>query len=75
MFMKKGYCRCNGKMCRHLKVEYGKGYGVGYCKKKTKWNTEVFVIRNEKTGKPKNFYVQKNAPVSDIKAPIWCPKK
>ena len=68
MFMKKGYCRCDGKMCRHLRVEDG----IGLCvHPKARF---VNIIRNPKTGKPKNFRVQKNTPISDIKAPLDCPK-
>ena len=74
MFVKKGYCRWDGKLCKHLKLQYGEGFCNGYCKKKTKWYTNVFFIVSEKTGRPKDFYVHKNAPISNIKAPSWCPK-
>ena len=66
--VKEGYCRCDGRKCRHLKVKEG----VGYCKREIKYRGKHWsVLRNEKTGYPKNISSDRNI---DIRAPKWCPK-
>ena len=68
MFVKKGYCRFAGRKCRHLKVKDG----VGECQKRRKnWLCRDAVIRDAKTGNPKNI---PNDKYCNIKAPKWCHK-
>jgi len=62
LFVRKGYCRCDGKKCRRFKVKNG----IGECN-----HLHGGVIRNEKTGYPKNV---SSDPKVNIKAPKWCPK-
>jgi len=66
--VQKGYCRFCGSKCRHFKVKDGEGY----CKKERRYNGDCSsVLRNEKTGNPKNISSDKNV---NIKAPWWCSK-
>ena len=68
LFVEKGYCRFCGSKCRHLKVKDREGY----CKRVRRfYGWYVSVLRNEKTGKPKNISSDANI---NIKAPSWCPK-
>ena len=66
--VKEGYCRCDGRKCRHMRIgTKGKGAGKAWCKKTY---TYRYIVDDENN----IIRVTKNKE-KDIEAPKWCPKK